>query len=83
MAYSESAYEASKKYKADKIKRIPLDVQMHDTDDKISYEKIRAAAERSGEKVNTYIKNAIMQRMEREGFMTHAGSYGISDGDSD
>lgn len=72
MAYSESAYEASKKYKATKIKRIPLDVQIS------FYEAIQAAAERSGEKVNTYIKNAITQRMERDAleggiFQTSAG----------
>jgi len=30
------------------------------------YNKVKAAAERAGEKVNTYIKNAIAQRMERE-----------------
>ena len=28
MAYNESSYEASKKYKAVKIKRVPLDMQI-------------------------------------------------------
>lgn len=60
MAYNESSYEASKKYKAGKIKRVPLDMQITD------YEALQAAANAAGEKVNTYIKKAIAQRMERE-----------------
>lgn len=60
MAYNESSYEASKKYKAVKIKRVPLDMQIEE------YAVLQAAAEAAGEKVNTYIKNAIRQRMEKE-----------------
>lgn len=60
MAYDEKAYEASKKYKEKNIKRVPLDMQLAD------YEALRAAADRSGEKVNQYIKTSIKQRMERE-----------------
>jgi uncharacterized protein (DUF1778 family) len=71
MAYNESSYEASKKYKAGKIKRVPLDMQITD------YDILQAAANAAGEKVNTYIKNAIAQRMERE--QAQAGdSFGIS-----
>ena len=59
-AYSQSGYEASKRYKADKIKRVPLDMQIGD------YEKLKAAADAAGESVNKYIKKAIVLRMERD-----------------
>lgn len=42
------------------IKRVPLDMQIE------AYKELQAAADRAGEKINTYIKNAITQRMERE-----------------
>ena len=61
MAYTESGYKSSVKYKTEKIKRVPLDMQIAD------YEAMKAAAERAGEKVNQYIKTAIKQRMERDG----------------
>lgn len=60
MAYTESGYKSSVKYKAGNIKRVPLDMQISD------YEEVKAAAERAGEKINQYIKAAIKQRMERE-----------------
>ena len=47
-------------YAKAKLKRIPLDVQ------KEKYEQIKAAAGRTGESVNGYIKKAIDVRMERE-----------------
>lgn len=50
-------------YAKKSLKRIPLDVQ------KEKYEEIKAAAEAAGEKVNTYIKKAIDERMERDGGM--------------
>lgn len=60
MAYNEAAYKAAVKYKADNIKRVPLDMQ------KSEYEELKAAAEANGEKVNQYIKKAIRQRMEED-----------------
>lgn len=60
MAYSEESYAASKKYKEKNIKRVPLDMQIE------AYRELQAAADRAGEKVNTYIKKAIEQRIERE-----------------
>lgn len=60
MAYNETSYKASKKYKAENIKRVPLDMRISD------YEELKQFADRAGEKVNTYIKNAIEQRKERE-----------------
>ena len=47
-------------YAKAKLKRIPLDVQ------KEKYEQIKAAAGRTGESVNGYIKKASDERMERE-----------------
>lgn len=58
MPYNESNKAAALKYKAVKIKRVPLDMQLSD------YETLKAAAERAGEPVNTYIKRAIRQRMD-------------------
>lgn len=60
MPYSESAYQASKKYRVKNIKRVPLDMQISE------YDLLKSCAEVSGEKVNQYIKIAIKQRMERE-----------------
>lgn len=42
------------------LKRIPLDMQTKD------YETVKAAADKAGEKVNAYIKKAIVQRIERD-----------------
>lgn len=72
MAYNESSYEASKRYKASKIKRVPLDMQIAD------YEALQMVANKTGEKVNTYIKKAIAQRMENMG----CPGYGISQTES-
>lgn len=49
------------RYAKEKIKRVPLDMQLS------AYEELKAAADAVGEKVNTYIKNAISQRMARDG----------------
>ena len=46
-------------YAKKNIKRVPLDMQKDD------YDKLQAAASAAGEKVNTYIKRAIFERMER------------------
>lgn len=47
-------------YAKKNIKRVPLDMQKDD------YDKLQAAASAAGEKVNTYIKRAIFERMGRE-----------------
>ena len=60
MAYTKEAYEATKKYKNEKIKRVPLDMQKDD------YDVLKAAADARGEKVNEFIKKAIRERLERE-----------------
>lgn len=61
MPYSKESYEASKKYKGKKIKRVPLDMQLE------AYETLRQAAERNNESVNGFIKTAIKERVERLG----------------
>ncbi len=48
-------------YAKEKIKRVPLDMQLS------AYEELKAAADAAGEKVNTYIKKAIAERMARDG----------------
>lgn len=60
MAYNEASYKAANEYKRKNIKRVPLDMQIAD------YEKLKAAADACGEKVNEFIKKAIQQRMDRE-----------------
>ena len=60
MAYNETAYKASQKYKASNIKRVPLDVQ------KEHYDRIKNHAEGRGETVNGFIKRAIDETMERD-----------------
>ena len=57
-------------YAKKNIKRVPLDMQKDD------YDKLQAAASAAGEKVNTYIKRAIFERMEREQAQA-GGSFGI------
>ena len=60
MAYNEKAYKAAVTYKANNIKRVPLDMQ------KSEYEELKAAADAKGEKVNQYIKKAVRDRMEAD-----------------
>ena len=55
---NKKSYNAN--YATTKLKRIPLDVQ------KEKYEQIKAAADNAGEKVNSYIKRAVDERMERD-----------------
>ena len=59
MTLTEQRKESMYKYAKAKLKRIPLDVQ------KEKYEQIKAAAVRSGESVNGYIKKSIDERIER------------------
>ena len=60
MPLTEAQKKANIKYREKSIKRIPLDVQ------KEKYEQIKAAADNAGEKVNSYIKRAVDERMERD-----------------
>ena len=64
MGLSEKAQENkakyNMKYKKEHYKQIPLQV----TFDK--YEEIKLSAEKHGEKVNTYIKKAIDERLSKD-----------------
>ena len=55
-AFNKSAYDIQ--YKRDNLKRIPLDVPLSE------YDLIKQAAQAAGQAVNTYIKQAIKQRMQ-------------------
>lgn len=59
MAYNEASYKAAQRYKAAKIKRVPLDMQI------AKYEALQAHAAARGESVNGFIKRAIQETMER------------------
>lgn len=60
MPVSEKQKQSAYKYKAQKIKRVPLDMQKSD------YESLVSMATRCGKSVNGYIKEAIAEKMERE-----------------
>lgn len=60
MPYNEKNKAYVAKYKADNIKRVPLDMQ------KTLYEAIQAHAQAQGESVNGFIKRAIHETMERD-----------------
>ena len=47
-------------YQKEKLKRVPLDMQLSD------YERLKEAATRADQTVNGYIKQAISEKMERE-----------------
>lgn len=60
MPYNEKSKAYVAKYKQDKIKRVPLDMQ------RTQYEALQAHAEARGESVNGFIKRAISEAMERD-----------------
>ncbi len=64
MPLTEERKEYLKEYQKSKLKRIPLDVT------KEKYDEIKTAADSAVESVNGYIKKAIDDRMERDGFST-------------
>ena len=68
MTYSESSYKASVKYRAANIRRVPLDMQISE------YEDLRQAAAAAGVPVNTYIKQAIREKMQRDADARAGGS---------
>lgn len=61
MSVTEAQKRAAYKYKAENIKRVPLDVQ------KDEYAALKAAADSAGIGVNAYIKAAIRAQMSRDG----------------
>lgn len=61
MPVSEAQTKANLKYAKTHLKRVPLDMQLSD------YDALKAAATEAGQTVNGYIKQAIAEKMEREG----------------
>lgn len=61
MSVSEKRRQSAYKYKAKNIKRVPLDMQ------KTDYENLVIISAKNGKSVNGYIKEAITEKMEREG----------------
>lgn len=64
LEYSENKLKYNLEYAKKNLKRIPLDVQ------KEKYEEIKAAATQAGKTVNGYIKEAIDEKMEKDGLKT-------------
>ena len=62
MSLTEKQKQSRISYAKNHLKRIPLDVQ------KAKYDQIKEAAAKCGETVNGYIKTAIDERMQRQGF---------------
>lgn len=60
MSVSEAQKRATMKYKTEKMKRVPLDLQ------KEFYADIQQHAAARGESVNGFIKRAITETMERD-----------------
>ena len=60
MAMSEERKKYLYFYQKQKLKRVPLDMQITD------YEMLKAAAEDAGQTVNGFIKQAIKEKLERE-----------------
>ena len=60
MTVSESQRRAVYKYAKTHLKRIPLNVQLEE------FDVIKAAADRAGQPVNTFIKQAIAERIARD-----------------
>lgn len=57
---SQRKKEYDKEYKAENIKRVPLDMQI------TLYDRLKSAADAAGMYVNEYIKAAVVEKMERE-----------------
>lgn len=58
--YSEKQKQWTENYKRENYKRIPLDVP------KEFHNQVKAAAEAAGQSVNGYIKQAIIEKVERD-----------------
>ncbi len=62
MPYNEKTRDYSLKYAKEKLKRVPLDMK------KADYEQLTQVAAAVGISVNGYIKQAIAEKIEREGY---------------
>ena len=60
MGWKEAKKAYNREYEKTNLKRIPLNVQLSE------YEAIKAAADRAGQPVNTFIKDCIRARLSAE-----------------
>lgn len=60
MGWKEAKKAYNAQYEKNNLKRIPLNVQLSE------YEAIKAAADRAGQPVNTFIKDCIRARLSAE-----------------
>lgn len=73
MVYTEAQNRANQKYAKTHYKRVPLDLQ------KTDFEKLKNAADQTGESVNGFIKNSINERITR---LVSEGSIILSDSEN-
>lgn len=60
MAYNEKTKKATLKYRAEHIRRIPVDMQIEE------YEKVKAYARARGETLSGFVKRAIRETMQSD-----------------
>lgn len=60
MAYNEKTKEATLKYRAEHIRRIPVDMQIEE------YEKVKDYAQIRGETLSGFVKRAIRETMQSD-----------------
>lgn len=65
MTYNEARKRASMKYQKEHMSRVAFDLPKEG--EGLTHDKLKAVAAEAGETVGAYIKNAIYQRMERDG----------------
>lgn len=63
MAYNEARKKSTLEYRARSIKRISVDVKAE------YYDRVKSAADSSGESLSGYVKKALNERMQQEGFL--------------
>lgn len=63
MEYSEKKRQYNVQYKKENMKRVPFDVKING--DGFTYELLKTAAGMKGEPINTFIRNACIERIER------------------
>lgn len=64
MTYTNSSKQATTKYLKDKQKRVPLNWKKSDYE-----EIIEPAIKRTGKPVSTFIKEAVEEKLKREGYL--------------
>lgn len=63
MEYPEKKKQYNIQYKKERMKRVPFDVKIDG--EGFTYELLKMVADMKGEPVNTFIRNACIERIER------------------